>query len=145
MHDITYLNEDLIHRLRIPQKAVQQVIDRESAELDRRNKTYRGGRPYPELTGKTVLIVDDGIATGATMKAAIQAVKLLHPQKVIAVSPVGAPDSVQDISEVADEMIVPHTPESFSAVGQWYQSFPQTDDSEVLELLKKAENFGQVE
>ncbi|KAJ3056328.1 hypothetical protein HK097_007306 [Rhizophlyctis rosea] len=142
MHDVVYLNKDFIRRMQISQKAVQQVIDRESIELDRRNKAYRGGRPYPDLKGKTVLIVDDGVATGATMKAAILAVQQLYPQKVVGVAPVGAPDSVSDLAKVADEMLVPHTPEMFSAVGQWYASFPQTDDKEVLELLTKAEKFG---
>jgi len=143
MNGVKWINYDIIRRLRIPDASVGEVINRESKELDRRSVAYRGTKAYPRLEGRNVIIVDDGIATGATMKAALQSVKTLHPKRLIIAAPVGAPDSCADLTELADEVVCLQTPPMFAAVGQWYASFPQTDDVEVLELLRKAESFGK--
>ncbi|TPX58569.1 hypothetical protein SpCBS45565_g07968 [Spizellomyces sp. 'palustris'] len=145
MGGVTYVNEEFVSSLGISNAEVQRVIRKETEELHRRSKHYRGNKPYPILADKNVIIVDDGIATGATLRAAIQAVKQFNPKQVIAAVPVGARDSCRDLAQVADEMICLHQPEPFNAVGLWYESFPQTEDEEVMELLRKAEQFGKRE
>ncbi|KAJ3150615.1 hypothetical protein HDU89_003023 [Geranomyces variabilis] len=140
MGGIVYVNPRL--RYGVQESELKKVIQAESAELNRRNSHYRGGKPYPNLTGKHVLLVDDGIATGATMRAAALAVRKLQPSRIIIAAPVGAPDSVQALGDVADEVVCLHQPPSFASVGSWYEVFPQTEDDEVLSLLAKAECFG---
>ena len=138
MGDIQVLNDHLIKQMRISEADLKAVTKREQAELLRRNARYREGKPFPNLANKIVFLVDDGIATGATMKAALFAVKKMNPKKVICVAPVSPPECVEEIEKIADEVIVPLLPENFNAVGLWYDNFPQTDDSEVLELLKES-------
>ncbi|KAJ3182139.1 hypothetical protein HDU85_003181 [Gaertneriomyces sp. JEL0708] len=141
MGGVTYLNENMIRRLRISEESVNAVKERELNELERRNIHYRGKRPFPDLRNKTVIIVDDGIATGATLRAAILATRQLNPEKIIAAAPVGASDSVEQLSKLADEVVCCHVPEDFGAVGWFYANFPQVEDEEVLKLMGEAEKF----
>ncbi len=117
--NVQILNQELIRQLQISEQELNSVLRKEKQELERRNQTYRKGKPFPSLSNHIVLIVDDGIATGATMKAAILAAKQMHPSKVVAVSPVGPPDSVKEIQQLADIVICPHQPLHFNAVGLW--------------------------
>ena len=132
---IIVLNDEVVHSLGIRPEHIDAVARREQAELERRNASYRGNRPLPSLTNRTVILVDDGLATGSTMKAAVQAVKQQHPARVIVAVPVGAPDTCRALSAIADQVICAQTPTSFSAVGQWYRDFSQTSDDEVIALL----------
>jgi predicted phosphoribosyltransferase len=130
------INEDVVQALRIPQRDIDEVAAREQAELDRRERAYRGDRPLPSLADRTVILVDDGLATGSTMKAAVQAVKQHGPARIIVAVPVGAAETCRAIRELADDVVCARTPPDFSAVGQWYRDFSQTTDEEVMELLK---------
>ncbi|KAJ3145212.1 hypothetical protein HDU86_001117 [Geranomyces michiganensis] len=155
MDDVVYLDQRFANG--VFESEVRRIIKEESAELNRRNKHYRGDKPYPNLTGKNVVIVDDGIATGATMRAAALAVRKMYtPARIVVAAPVGAPSSTRALRDVADEIVCLHQPPRFSSVGQWwvkkregrrgaaggYGAFPQTEDDEVLHLLAKAEHFG---
>jgi len=132
---IRVLNDEVVHGLGIRPEQIEAVAKREQDELVRREASYRSGRPLPELKGHTVILVDDGLATGSTMKAAVHAVKQQHPARVIVAVPVGAPETCRALGAIADQVICARTPHSFSAVGQWYRDFTQTSDAEVLELL----------
>ena len=108
---------------------------REQAELERRERLYRGERPFPALSGRTVVLVDDGLATGATMRAAVRAVRRHAPARIVVAVPVGARESVAAMRLEADEVFCVREPEHFRAVGLWYQDFDQTSDEEVSRLL----------
>ncbi|MCS7068697.1 MAG: phosphoribosyltransferase family protein, partial [Meiothermus sp.] len=110
----------------------------QQAELQRREQLYRGSRPFPDLAGKTVLLIDDGLATGATMKAAIAAARQKQPGRLVVAVPVAPPDTVAEIQGLVDEVVCLMTPALFQAVGLWYEHFPQTSDEEVLALLQAA-------
>jgi erythromycin esterase-like protein/predicted phosphoribosyltransferase len=135
---VQVLNHDAIADLRIPPELIEQVAERERGELDRRDKAYHVDRALVPLNGKTVIVVDDGLATGSTMEAAVLALRQHRPAKIVVASPVGAVESCQRLRAVADEVLCAQTPEPFSAVGLWYQVFDQTSDSEVVELLRQA-------
>src|SRR6267378_585485 len=137
---VRVLNEDLIRELGIPDRVVDAVTNREQNELDRRERAYRGTRPLPDLRGKTVVLVDDGLATGNTMRAAVEAVRAQHPERVIVAVPVAARASCEELAEVADEVLCGRTPEPFRAVGLWYDDFEQTSDAEVGALLTQAQD-----
>lgn len=122
----------------VPPDALADVVEREQAELVRREKLYRGQRPAPDLLGRTVIVVDDGLATGATMRAALLAIRQQAPARLVAAVPVGAADSCEALQDVADEVVCPATPEPFDAVGLWYRRFPQTSDNEVQTLCEDA-------
>lgn len=124
--------------LHVDALALQQVIDREQAELARREAHYRDGRPAQPLQGRTVIVVDDGLATGSTMRAAVAAIRRHQPARIIVAAPVGARDTCEALRGVADEVVCPYTPEPFRAVGVWYEQFPQASDEEVRELLEQA-------
>ncbi|KAJ3327510.1 hypothetical protein HDU76_011671, partial [Blyttiomyces sp. JEL0837] len=126
----------------VSESQFRNVVAKESAELERRNQKYRNGAPPYDVKGKNVIIVDDGIATGATMTASVMAIKAMGPRKIIVVAPVGAPDSIHDLQKIADEVFVPVQPPTFQAVGMWYETFNQTEDDEVLELMRQAKNLG---
>ena len=132
------INEDVVQALHIPERHIDAVASREQAELERRDLAYRRGRPLTPLAHRTVILVDDGLATGSTMKAAVQAVKQHGPARVIVAVPVGAPETCHALRELADEVICARTPTAFSAVGQWYGDFSQTTDEEVIALLDAA-------
>jgi predicted phosphoribosyltransferase len=132
---VRVLNTDVVNWYRIPKPVIDEVAREEQAELERRQRMYREGRPPVELRGRTVLLIDDGLATGSTMKAAVQAVRAHGPSRIVVAVPVGAPDTCRQLEEIADEVVCSRTPEPFSAVGQWYVDFSQTTDAEVRELL----------
>jgi len=136
--NIRVLIPEVIGPLHIKEAAVEAVTEKEKRELERRQKAYRGDRPLPEVENKIVILVDDGIATGATMKAAIEALKLQHPAKTVAAVPVAPLDTVEQLKELADEVICPATPEPFWAIGRWYLNFSQLTDEEVRGYLEKA-------
>ncbi|MBA2659936.1 MAG: phosphoribosyltransferase [Nitrosospira sp.] len=136
--NIRVLNDDIINLLNIDQSAIDIVIAREQAELGRRNRLYRQDRPPPDIKGKTTIIIDDGVATGATMRAAIASLRQADATQIIAAVPVGAVSTCRKIEQEADELICLHTPEPFYGVGQWYIDFSQTSDEEVLALLASA-------
>lgn len=134
---VRVLNQDVIDAYRIPQRAIDAVAREEEAELTRREREYREGNPAPTLEGRTVILVDDGLATGSTMKAAVQAVRQHRPARVIVAVPVGASSTCDEFSDVTDETICARTPEPFLTVGQWYDDFSQTSDEEVRALLEE--------
>lgn len=133
---IEVLNQGLIHEIGLSEGEVDAAAVREMAELNRRVIQFRGGRARKPLTIRTVILVDDGLATGATMEAAIAAVRQSSPKKVIVAAPVGASDTCRRLRALADEVVCPLTPEPFYAVGQWYEDFDQTTDNEVTALLR---------
>lgn len=116
--------------------ALAKVVAREQAELVRREQLYRGQRPAIDVRGRTVIVVDDGLATGATMHAALLAIRQQQPARLVVAVPVGAAESCRELEDVADEVVCPATPEPFRAVGLWYREFPQTGDDEVHTLLE---------
>jgi putative phosphoribosyl transferase len=139
---VRVLNEDVVGWYGIPPTVIDEVAREEQAELDRREGAYRDGRSPLELKGRTVLLIDDGLATGSTMKAAVQAVRAQDPARIIVAVPVGSPDTCREFSAVADEIVCARAPEHFAAVGQWYRDFSQTTDDEVRELLQEGARRG---
>jgi len=132
---IRVLNEDVLYVLPDAQSIVEMVTAIEREELKRRERDYRGDRPAPEVRGRTVILVDDGLATGATMRAAAAALRQQGAAKIIVAVPVGAPSTCHEIKSVADAVVCLQTPGSFMGVGQYYEDFSQTSDEEVRELL----------
>jgi putative phosphoribosyl transferase len=132
------LNEELITSLGIPRDAIDQVAARERVELERRERLYRGARRPPELRGRTIILIDDGLATGSTVEAAILALRSFAPARIVVAVPVGARESCDRIGLLADEVVCAETPAWFSAVGQWYEDFSETTDDEVRQLLAAA-------
>lgn len=135
---VRVLNDDVVGWYRVPAHVIDRVASREAIELDRRERAYREGRPPAELQGRIVLLVDDGLATGSSMKAAVQAVRQRKPARVVVAVPVGAPDTCLELEAFADEVVCARRPEPFSAVGRWYRDFSQTTDDEVRALLRAA-------
>src|SRR3954462_4687166 len=139
---VRVLNEDLVHWYQLPDRVIEAIADEEQTELERREREYRGERPLIHLGGRTVIHVDDGLATGASMRAAVQAVRAHQPARVVVAVPVGASDTCEAFADITDETICARTPEPFSAVGLWYRDFSQTTDDEVRDLLQQA--YGRV-
>jgi predicted phosphoribosyltransferase len=135
---VRVLNDDLIAQLAIPADVIDAVAERERAELMRRERLYRGGRPYPDVRGRSVILVDDGLATGATMMAAIEALRKLEPARIAVAVPIASREACEEMRRQADEVVCARTPEPFRAVGRWYEDFSQTSDAEVRELLGRA-------
>ncbi len=135
---VRVLNEDVLYVLPDAQSIVEMVTAIEREELKRRERDYRSNRPAPEVRGRTVILVDDGLATGATMRAAAAALRQQGAAKIIVAVPVGAPGTCHEIRSVADEVVCLQTPGSFMGVGQYYEDFSQTTDEEVRELLAAA-------
>jgi erythromycin esterase-like protein/predicted phosphoribosyltransferase len=134
---VRVLNKELIERLGLPTEWIEAIDAKERRELERRERAYRGERAPPDLAGRTVILVDDGLATGSTMLAALEAVRLDEPAKVVAAVPVAAPDVCEALRGVADEVVCAVTPQQFRAVGLWYEDFSETSDDEVRELLAR--------
>jgi putative phosphoribosyl transferase len=132
---VEILNQDVIHALRISPALVERVAARERAELQRRDAVFRGGQPLTDVRGLTVILVDDGLATGSTMQAAIAALRGMDPAKIVAAAPVGAVETCARLRGLADDVVCLSTPPRFEAVGQWYDDFTQTTDEEVRRLL----------
>ncbi len=133
---VQVLSHDLIHELGIPHALVEQVAARERLELERRDALYRGERRATPVRDRTVILVDDGLATGSTMQAAILALRQRGPARIVVAVPVGARETCDSLGRSADEVVCLATPEPFNAVGLWYEEFSQTSDDEVRRLLK---------
>jgi erythromycin esterase-like protein/predicted phosphoribosyltransferase len=134
---VRVLNDQIVQRLRIPEYIVDAVAAREQPELRRRERLYRGGRPPPQVRGRTVILVDDGLATGATMRAAIMALRQLQPARIVVAIPTGSPETCEELKAEVDEVVCAITPDPFLAVGHWYEDFSQTTDEEVRDLLAR--------
>jgi predicted phosphoribosyltransferase len=137
---VRVLNEEVVCGLRISSDVVDKVVAREKQELERRERSYRGTRPAPDVRGRTTILIDDGLATGSTMRAAIAALRQQHPARIVVAVPVGAPETCAGFQDEADEAICALMPDPFYAVGVWYRDFSQTTDREVHELLEQAAN-----
>jgi len=135
------LNEDIISYLPIPENYIEAEAERQKKEIERRLIKYRGSAIEPKLENKIVIIVDDGIATGATMLAAIASIRKKKPLKIIAAIPVAPPESLEKIKEYADEIVCLQTPEPFFAIGQFYERFEQLEDEEVIDILNKSKKI----
>jgi putative phosphoribosyl transferase len=135
---VRVLNEDVLRALPNADEIIESVTAKETAELERREKSYRADRPAPELRDRVVILVDDGLATGATMHAAVKALRQRGVAKIVVAVPVGPPDTCREFEDEADETICASTPEFFQAVGQYYEDFSQTSDEEVRDLLSRA-------
>lgn len=133
---VRVLNDDVVRRYGVTPAAIDAVAEEEQQELDRREAAYRKGRAPVPLEGRVVILIDDGLATGSTMTAAVHAVRRRKPAQVIVAVPVGARETCDDLSAIADEVVCARMPEPFSAVGQWYLDFDQTTDEEVRQLLR---------
>ncbi|BAY06969.1 phosphoribosyltransferase [Calothrix sp. NIES-2098] len=138
--DVEILNEDIVRDLNLSEQNIAEVAAQEYQELKRREQLYRGNGPFPKLQGKTVILVDDGLATGATMWAAILAVRKQQPTRIVVAVPVAPSTAYSQLADKVDEMVCLATPKPFYSVGQWYERFGQTTDDEVRELLIKAAN-----
>ena len=134
---LVVLNQDLVARLGVDEGAVRGRVDIARQELADRDRRLRGDRPPPELQGRTIVLVDDGLATGASMRAAVAAVRTASPERIVVAVPVGPPDTVEEIGTLADQVVCPLQPPEFVAVGQWYRDFGETTDADVVELLAR--------
>jgi predicted phosphoribosyltransferase len=134
---VRVLNDQVVDGLRIPDYMIDAVAAREQQELARRERLYRGERPPPDVRGRTVILVDDGLATGATMHAAIQALRQQQPARIVVAVPTAAPETCDELRAEVDDVICAITPEPFYAVGLWYEDFSQTTDDEVRDLLTR--------
>ena len=136
---VRVLNDEVVQRLGISDAAVDAVTRHEQRELERRERLYRDGRPLPDMRGRTVILVDDGLATGSTMLAAVRALRAQQPARIVVAVPTAAAETCVQLRSEADEVVCATTPEPFGAVGMWYDDFSQTSDEEVRELLARAE------
>lgn len=132
------LNEDIVGALNIPDAVVEAVARRERAELERRERAYRGGRPPLDVRGKTVILVDDGLATGSSMRAAVAGLRAQQPAQVVVAVPTAAPETCEAFENEVDDVVCAVTPQPFFSVGTWYDDFSQTSDEEVRRLLEEA-------
>ena len=135
---VRVMNDELVRSLRITEPEISAVAVREEEELLRRERLYRGVRPFPQVAGRTVILVDDGLATGATMRAAVAAVRQKNPERIVVGVPVASAEAYEMLRREADEVVCLETPEPFLGVSRWYERFPQTSDEEVQRLLERA-------
>ena len=138
---VRILNGSVVEGLNISDDVIDAVAARELRELERRERAYRDDRPAPDVQGRTVILVDDGIATGSTMKAAVEALRQLEAGRIIVAAPTAALSTVREMRADVDELVAVMTPADFIGVGQWYEDFSQTTDDEVRELLQRAGQF----
>lgn len=139
---IRVLNHDVLRALRISRATTDEVTRREQQEIERREHIYRSDRPGLRIKGKIILLIDDGLATGATMRVAVRSLRQLHPARIVVAVPTAAPSTSDEIRADADDVVCPMTPGTFGAVGLWYEEFPQVTDGEVIDLLLRA-SFGR--
>jgi putative phosphoribosyl transferase len=132
---VRVLNDEVLRYVPVPQQTIDAVAAREQRELERREKAYRGDAPPLDVRERTVIIVDDGLATGSTMRAAVRALRAMQPRAVIVAVPVAAPSTCEQFRSEVDDIVCLRTPEPFEAVGIWYENFEQTSDEEVHDLL----------
>lgn len=135
---IRVLNEDVVGALDIPERVIEAVAEREQRELERREKLYRGDRPRLDPAGKTVILIDDGLATGSSMRAAVAGLRALGAAKITVAVPIAPPETCEMFEHEVDQIVCAATPEPFFGVGLWYENFDQTTDTEVQELLSRA-------
>lgn len=137
--DICVLNEETVGYLGVKDNSyLQEEIRRQRDEIVRRTRLYRGDKPFPSIEGRTVILVDDGVATGYTIIAAAREIMAKHPKRLILAVPVAPPDAVNRLNHEVDELVILEIPEVFYAVGEWYVQFVQTSDEQVIELLRRA-------
>lgn len=136
--NVRVINESVVKQLGIPGDVVEEIVKQERQEMERRERVYRGDRAAVDVLGKTCIVIDDGIATGATMRAAVAVLKQLGAQRLIVAAPTSARDTYANLAREADEVVCLATPEPYIAVGVWYDQFPQTNDEEVCSLLARA-------
>jgi predicted phosphoribosyltransferase len=134
---VRVVNREVVRTLGLSDTDIERVAARETAELERRERLYRGSRAEPDLGGRTVILVDDGLATGSTMKAAVKALAARNPAAIVVAVPIAAADTCRELAREVSEVVCAVTPEPFHAVGLWYENFAQTSDAEVHELLEK--------
>lgn len=135
---VRVLNAEALRYSRVDENALEAVTARERRELERRDRLYRGERAVPELKDRVVLLVDDGLATGSTMRAAVQAVRQQGPARIVLVAPVASTDAIAQLEPLVDEVVCPLVPDWLSSIGEWYRDFGQTSDGEVQALLRQA-------
>jgi len=133
---VRILNQDIVQTMGIPAHVIDSVTATEVQELARRERLYRGDRPAPDVTGHTVILVDDGLATGATMRAAVAALRRMKPKRIVIAVPIAAVPTRQEFAREVDEIVCLHTPEPFFSVGFWYDDFSQTTDEDIREMLE---------
>jgi putative phosphoribosyl transferase len=132
------LNQEVVEMLHIPEGVIAAVADEEQRELERRERAYRGDRPVPSMRGCTIILVDDGLATGSSMRAAAAALRQRGPARIVVAVPTAAPETCSELKTEVDEIVCAITPDPFYAVGLWYEDFSQTTDQEVRDLLERA-------
>jgi predicted phosphoribosyltransferase len=135
---VRVLNDEVVNALQIPDEIIQSVAETEWRELERRERAYRDDRPWPDIRGRTIVLIDDGLATGTTMRAAIAALRQQGPARIVVAVPVASASTCEEFSELAEDVVCVQTPEPFYAVGAWYDDFTQTSDAEVHALLDDA-------
>lgn len=135
---VRVVDEEVLRAYGVDADTLDRITDRERRELERRERVYRDDRPFPALEDRVVILVDDGLATGSTMRAAIAALRAKRPREIVVAVPVGARETCAAIAQLADHLVCLETPDPFYAVGLWYENFDQTDDEEVHELLERA-------
>ena len=135
---VRVLNDDVVMSLELEPEVIDTVAAREEKELARRERLYRGARPAPDVHGRTVILVDDGLATGSTMRAAVAALRKQRLARIVVAVPVAAPETCEEFKAEVDEVVCAATPRMFNGVGRWYEDFSQTTDAEVHELLAQA-------
>jgi len=136
---VRVLNSEAVRALKISDSVIDSAAAAEMREVERQQRVYRGTALFPTLTGRTVIVVDDGLATGSTMRAAVQALRQSHPDRIVVAVPVAARDTAQKLRREADEVVCVETPDDFHAVSLWYERFSQTSDDEVRTLLRAAQ------
>ena len=140
--NVRVINEEVVRSFGVSDDVLDAVAEREEIELNRRERLYRGNAPAPDAGGKTILLVDDGIATGSTMRAAVAALRRQLPLRIIVAVPVAPPSTFKELQSEADEVVCLMTPEPFYAVGKWYEIFDQTTDNQVRDLFERREHRG---
>jgi putative phosphoribosyl transferase len=140
---IRVLNEDVVRELKIPPRVIDSVAAKEAQELERRERLYRGERPAPDVNGRTVILVDDGLATGSSMRAAVAALRQKNPRRIVVAVPIAAAATCRELESEVDEIVCYETPEPFYSVGLWYEDFSQTTDEEIRQLLERSTSVSQ--
>jgi len=135
---VRVLNEDVVRALKIPQSVIESVAAQEARELERRERLYRGDRLAPDVNGRTVILVDDGLATGSSMRAAVAALRQKNPRRIVVAVPIAAAATCREFEAEVDEIVCYQTPEPFYSVGLWYEDFSQTTDEEIRQLLERS-------
>ena len=138
---VRVLNHDVVGYLGVPASVIDRIADREFRELQRREQLYRGKRVPPEVPGKILIVVDDGLATGSSMRAAVRALRTHHAARIVVAVPVAPPSTCQELQAEADEIVCVSTPEPFDGVGRWYRDFSQVGDEDVRNLLARAQSL----